>query len=138
MRKPLEADGLIYHYGDSSVPPPYHRSYQIRLDRHQASLVVDSYGDLVASEQSVPEAGLFDALAGMIQGGRIRNCQRAKLGPCTGGTTQSLRLLAGDQVLFQGSVYHCGGKGSGDLCGEVDALADRLKELFCYFDDTGC
>ena len=133
-----DADTLIYHYGDSSVPPPYHRSYRITLTQRSANLLVDSYGDVVAREDIPVEPGLLNSLALMIHDGQIYNCQLAEDQACSGGTTESVRLMAGADILFKGSIYHCGGKGIGDLCGAIDALASRLKAVFCYFDDNGC
>ena len=39
---------VTYEFHDSSVPPPYHRSYVLTFDRAGARIVVDSYGDVLA------------------------------------------------------------------------------------------
>ena len=41
----LPADATVsYTFRDSSVPPPYHRSYVITFNRDRARIVVDRYG----------------------------------------------------------------------------------------------
>lgn len=46
---------LIYRYQDAAVPPPYHRSIDIRIDAEKITLVVDSYGSILAkTEQDSP------------------------------------------------------------------------------------
>lgn len=44
---------VTYEFRDSSVPPPFHRSFVLVFDRSQARIVVDSYGDILA-EQATP------------------------------------------------------------------------------------
>ncbi len=44
-------------FRDSSVPPEYHRSWQLTLDQESIRLVVDSYGD-VLSDETLPMPAL--------------------------------------------------------------------------------
>ena len=39
---------IVYSYGDSSVPPKYHRSYTITATKDGIRIVVDSYGNILA------------------------------------------------------------------------------------------
>lgn len=39
---------VTYEFHDSSVPPPFHRSFVLIFDRTQARIVVDSYGTVLA------------------------------------------------------------------------------------------
>ena len=41
---------IVYEFGDSSVPPPYHRSFVISVTGENATAVVDSYGEILADE----------------------------------------------------------------------------------------
>jgi hypothetical protein len=40
-----------YHFHDSSVPPPYHRSYTLLVVPGAARVIVDSYGDVLHDER---------------------------------------------------------------------------------------
>ncbi len=108
---------VTYEFHDSSVPPPYHRSYVLTFDRSAARIVVDSYGDILADRaapmtedawgrvaQSYPEVVGVD-LVEPAQG-------------CTGGTSFRLTVAgAGDADL---AMY-------GSQCGGVNSdAADRL------------
>jgi hypothetical protein len=128
-----KVDRLIYHYGDASVPPPYHRSYTLTLTPHQLKLVVDSYGDRVHAESRPVSPQLLQEMVALVASGQIRNCiQPERQRGCTGGTSESLKLFSAEQPIFSGSVYHCGGD-EGDLCGELGQLSARLKAECDYF-----
>ncbi len=43
-----DATGIVYEFGDSSVPPQYHRSFVISVTDGNASVVVNSYGEILA------------------------------------------------------------------------------------------
>jgi hypothetical protein len=45
-----------YSFRDSSVPPPYHRSYVIKASETEASITVDSYGDVLRQETAAMPA----------------------------------------------------------------------------------
>jgi len=46
-----ETTKIIYSYGDSSVPPQYHRSYTITVTNEKLHIVVDSYGDILHEKE---------------------------------------------------------------------------------------
>ncbi len=38
---------IEYSYGDSSVPPEYHRSFVVHITKEKITIKVDSYGDII-------------------------------------------------------------------------------------------
>ena len=56
-----------YRYGDSSVPPPYHRSYSIVVTSDSVSTVVDSYGDVVAQKQRTLQEGELEKVIAALE-----------------------------------------------------------------------
>lgn len=79
---------VVLHFHDSSVPPPYHRSYVLTVSDGQVHAVVDSYGDVLHDvTEPVPRAewvafldGLDDELATMADPEQSDEA-------CTGGTS---------------------------------------------------
>jgi hypothetical protein len=48
---------------------------------------------------------------------------------CVGGTHETVSYSGGENKVFSGTVYHCGGKDSGDLEGDVKSFADDIRKL---------
>lgn len=119
------ADRIEYHYGDSSVPPPHHRSYVLSITPGQTRIVVDSYGDVLADELVTVEAPAFARIAEALQRAKIRKGRNRNLRGCTGGTSESI-VVSGDTLDFSAHVYHCGGKDGGDLRGDPTIVKDAI------------
>jgi hypothetical protein len=120
---------VTYHYGDASVPPPDHRSVTISVSGTEVSREVDSYGEIIESS-SRPGTGkdLGDAIRAFKAAGLALST--AGEGPqCTGGTTETVRLHAKDEVRFEGTVLHCGGADTGTLTGDVAAFRAAMEAL---------
>lgn len=114
----LTSAGTVrYRYGDSSVAPPYHRSYTIEVTSSEAHVVVTSYGDTITDTRHrvAPEvwAGLGD---GVDDVRRLRAPDDT--GGCAGGTSRELRVTDSGQDLVDMSVEVCGGTNA--------ALADAI------------
>lgn len=99
---------VTYAFRDSSVPPPYHRSFVITVDRHQARIVVDSYGTVLADRTSLMPPVSWQQLSdtiGDLAGIVIEEPERG----CTGGTGFALSVSDGC-ITLEGSA--CGGANS--------------------------
>lgn len=121
---------IEYRFGDSSVPPPHHRSYTISLTPDSIRIVVDSYGKVTAEQESPLDGKSFELVVDALEKQAISRCTSVREARgCTGGTTESLAWWEGEEEVFSASVYHCGGDDYGDLCGNVRALAANLKKL---------
>lgn len=126
-------DKIVYRFGDSSVPPRFHRSYTIVVTKNKAKIEVDSYGDIVNNCEIEITENQFIEIIEKIKSAEISNCSKVKNPGCSGGTSESLKLDIGDKNIFQGRVYHCGGNDSGDMKGDIKSVASDLRNLFVNF-----
>lgn len=119
---------VTYEFHDSSVPPPYHRSYVLTFDRTGARIVVDSYGDILADRtaqmtddawtqvsQSYPDVVGID-IAEPEQG-------------CTGGTAFALSVGGAGAADMAVRGLACGGVNSD----AAEALADWVRPVRSLF-----
>jgi len=120
---------ITYHFGDASVPPKYHRSYTVTVTTDKVSIVVDSYGEILADKEYEITSKRFNDIRKSLERNRIRNCTLGDDEGCSGGTIESISFSDGENKIFSGSVYHCGGKDTGNLCGDITSFADDAKNL---------
>lgn len=110
---------VTYEFRDSSVPPPFHRSFVLVFDRTQARIVVDSYGDVLAERSAPMTPDAWDRVAeGFPQVSGLMLAQPEDV--CTGGTGFAATVAEDGTVRFKLQGLACGGVNS-------DA-ADRLAE----------
>ncbi len=120
---------ITYHFGDASVPPPDHRSYVITVTRNNVQIIVDSYGEILADKTYEITSKQFDDIQASLKRNKIRNCILGDNKGCTGGTGESISYYSKERGIFSGSIYHCGGKDTGNLCGEIKHFADDVKKM---------
>ena len=125
---------IVYRYDDSSVPPKYHRSYKIEANDNKISIVVDSYGQILAQEEFPITANQFSELVVYLNEKRVHNTKNTESMGCTGGTGENIVFSAGAKVVFKGYVYHCGGKDYGDMVGEIEGFATKIKSFIPKFE----
>jgi hypothetical protein len=132
MEEKLEhLEQFIYKFTDSSVPPPFHRSYTIATDKDSVRLTVDSYGETLAhKEYPMPEKGL-DMIGNALLKHKINKRFKAKESDgCTGGTTEAISLgIKGEADFFSASIYHCGSADYGTLIGDLDSFLLDIRSL---------
>lgn len=107
---------ITYEFTDSSVPPPFHRSFVLTVSQTTARIVVDSYGDQLADESADVPAATWDALAASYADLESLEVVEPAQG-CTGGTGFSVTVTVDGTVLRDLSGYVCGGEN-----GEADDL----------------
>jgi len=120
---------ITYHFGDASVPPEYHRSYAVTVTTDKVKIVVDSYGEILADKGYEITNKQFNNIRISLEKNKIRNCTLGDDQGCTGGTIERISFSDGENKIFSGSVYHCGGKDTGNLCGDITSFADDGKNL---------
>ncbi len=130
----MEITKIIYHFGGTSVAPIYHRSYTVELYSDSLSIVVDSYGTILSEKTYQLDSLQFDSIVANIDSFKIENQEKIKNRGCTGGTSESISYFSGDEKLFSGSVYHCGGTDFGDMKGDVREFAKEIKVLIPELD----
>ena len=125
---------LIYHFQDSSVPPEYHRSYTIEITDKSSSCVIDSYGEIISSKQTVEQPALLTSFEKIIADNKSTHCGKTLSNGkgCTGGTGESISITKNDKIIFDENVYHCGGEDFGKLCGTLlNAIKANLQKIKC-------
>jgi len=120
---------ITYRYGDASVPPEHHRSYDIRAMPHSVNISVDCYGEILAVESLPFDEGRFGELVAALGRCRIRLGDLGEDDGCTGGTTETISWIDGNGAPFRASVYHCAGRDTGNLAGDVAGFADVIRRL---------
>lgn len=125
-----DLEQFSYEFTDSSVPPPFHRSYTIDVNKDSVCLTVDSYGDTLAhKEYSMPENGLEMIANALLKHKINKRFQEKKSKGCTGGTTRAISWRTKNKDFFDASLYRCGGKDYGTLVGDIDSFLIDIRPL---------
>ena len=109
-----EATCIEYRFVDSSVPPEYHRSYDVAFTDSTITLSIDSYGIVLFSRQYTNTPSAFRAFKDELASQDIKQYDDEATSACDGGTSETLRLFKGADKYFDAYVYHCDGE-SGTL-----------------------
>lgn len=128
---------ITYKYGDSSLPPDYHRSYDIVVDADSVCVTIHSYGTTLLHRSYSNSAGKFTQFLERLQECEIGTMTVIPDRGCTGGTTDFLELGDIDgKTLYSASVYHCDGAhgtlyvGKGDLQNTMNtAVPESMENL---------
>jgi len=120
---------ITYRYGDAPVPPEHHRSYEVRVTPHSVHVTVDSYGEILAMDTLPVAEGVFREIVAALGRFGIRGGDLGDDEGCTGGTSESISWVDGNGPPFAATVYHCGGRDTGNLAGDVAGFAGELRRL---------
>ena len=123
-------DGAVvtYEFRDSSVPPPYHRSFALTFNQEQARMVVDSYGEVLADETRAMTSEAWDQVSSTF--GVIENLKLEEPEPgCTGGTGFAVTVASAEADMLDVDGYVCGGV-NGEANEEVAAWVAPVRSLF--------
>ena len=117
-----------YRFRDSSVPPEYHRSYVIKASVKEASITVDSYGDVLRQETAAMPAETWTDVIELARSlpERTKDITAPKPG-CAGGTASKVIVREGEQERYSQRIEDCGG-------GPVTPLTDTAAPLEALFD----
>ena len=126
-------DEVVYDFYDSSVPPPYHRSYTITVKPDTVHIVVDSYGTIISDRKFGNTQEQFDHLIGLLDDSKIKNVKETDDDGCTGGTGEAIACYKEGEKLFRGYARYCGGKRTGDLGGDIASIKDYIISLIPDF-----
>jgi len=126
---------ITYRFGDASVPPEYHRSYTVTVTTDKVRIIVDSYGEILVDKGYEITNKQFDDIRNSLERNKIRNCTLGDDEGCSGGNSERISFSDGQNELFSGTVYHCGGKDTGNLCGDIENFADDVKHLVPNLDE---
>lgn len=120
---------ISYSFHDSSVPPPYHRSYDINISPNELHITVNSYGDILADETIELEQSDFSNLIKTINDARLVSGRIESELRCTGGTSESLNIFENNAEVYSGYFDHCGGTKIPESSGNVKQVIQTIKNL---------
>lgn len=117
-----------YRFRDSSVPPKYHRSYTIKASDKEASITVDSYGDVLRQETAAMPAETWTEVMNLARSlpERTKDIRAPKPG-CAGGTASTIVVREGEQERYSQRIEDCGGD-------PVTPLTETAAPLEALFD----
>lgn len=111
------------HFRDSSVPPEYHRSWDLTLDKDSIELVADSYGDVVAEESvKMPREEWEEFVAAVREDLDELGEPTAPQEGCTGGTGMDLEVNALD-------IDNCNSDGNEEMMAEIQEMLEQFTDL---------
>ena len=121
---------IEYRFGESSIPPQYHRSYTISICASSKTISIDCYGKELLKREYQSTIFEFQRLKEILSVLGISKHEETDSHGCTGGKTEYLRLYKGEFCSFDGYVYHCVGDwGTLNLPKEVSELiCDTIPE----------
>lgn len=116
-------------FRDSSVPPEYHRSWDLVLDADGIELVVDSYGDVVAKEAArMPAEEWEEFVAGLAEDVEDLGEPSTVDGDCDGGTGMGLDVTGAGDADTSLAISNCNTDGNAEMI-------ERIKEMVRPFSD---
>jgi hypothetical protein len=124
---------VTYEFHDSSVPPPYHRSYVLIFDRTSARIVVDSYGDILADRTAAIPDDVWVQVAQSYPDVVGLDISQPEQG-CTGGTAFALTVAGAGtaDIVLHGS--QCGGVNSA-AAHQLAGWVAPVRSLFPPMDE---
>lgn len=121
---------FAFEFTDASVPPPYHRSYTIKVTSNEVSLEIYDYSSTLLSEVYSIDETQFKEFQTKLKACKIKlKAANKETHGCTGGTGDSFSLPFAGTKKVEGEVYHCGGKDYGDLKGNLAEGKDLFKSM---------
>ncbi len=124
---------VVYHFQDSSVPPPYHRSYTLNFDRNQVHIVVDSYGDVLADRTAPMTDAAWTTVSSNYASIRNVTVRQPPEG-CVGGTGFALTVNDAGATVFSLQASVCGGVNS-DASRRVRDWVQPVRTLLPSLDE---
>lgn len=119
---------VTYEFHDSSVPPPYHRSYLLVFDRSSARIVVDSYGDILADRTAPMPEDVWAAVTQSYPDVMGVGVEEPAQG-CTGGTSFALTVAGAGEADMALRGSQCGGVNS-DTADRLSTWVAPVRSLF--------
>ncbi len=90
------------------MPPQYHRSEELTIDRTTTRLVIDSYGDVLADESRPTPPEVWRGLVASIDAIAELPVEEAQEG-CVGGTSQSIEVTSAQRSIVDVVADECAG-----------------------------
>ncbi|MGH9214448.1 MAG: hypothetical protein ACRD2C_27835 [Acidimicrobiales bacterium] len=132
-RSELSRDAVIeYRYGDSSVPPEFHRTYTLTIQPDEVHVVVDSYGDVLQDTTEPVPAEVWDDLAGNVDDLEQLDVDAGDDG-CDGGTSRSIRVSDQGHTVVDTEFGVCG-DANDEAADQVDSFVQPVVDSIPDWD----
>ena len=95
---------IDFYFNGSSVPPPYHRSYETHIKENAISLKITCYDDVLYEGKFPFNKSSYDNLLNVIRNLDIKSIPEERSG-ATGGETLTLALHKGNEEYFSCHIY---------------------------------
>ena len=125
---------IVYNFHDSSVPPQYHRSFEITVTKTSANIIVDSYGDTLATASKELAEGEFEEFVSVINDAKLTNSKPKNDLACSGSTAESLKIYT-DKLLLNTYLDHCKNNEFPSSSGQIRIVVDKMKLFFPDLDE---
>ena len=121
---------VYVHFTDSSVPPEYHRSWDLTLDQDTVHLVVDSYGDVLADETVEMPAGRWKEFVADLDGAidDLGEAEDVEEG-CTGGTAMSLEVDDAGSASTSMDLDNCASDTNRAISDQIEELVEPFTSM---------
>lgn len=130
---------LIYRYQDAAVPPPYHRSIDIRIDAEKITLAVDSYGSILAKTEQDSPSDIMLKISNWIAECGISVKSRADASgefndKTTGNGIHFLKIMVQGKPILEGNTAAHDAGESARLMGDIETFAQRIRHCVDDFE----
>ncbi|MCR4614190.1 MAG: hypothetical protein K5778_09325 [Bacteroidaceae bacterium] len=101
---------IDYSFGDASVVPEYHRSYEIQVTKTDAHIRIHSYGTVVFEQTYTIKPAQWQKVIDNLKKLNIRHWE-VSAEPCDGGQSEYFAFKSAvktEQPIFTGSQDTCG------------------------------
>lgn len=119
---------ITYAFHDASIPPQYHRSVTLTITREASEIVVDSYGDVLATESTPTPPEVWRGLSSTVADLTAHTPVHPEEG-CTGGTGMDVIIESGDTKVLDLRPQFCAGANP-DLETSIRTWIAPARQLF--------
>lgn len=126
---PDTTEKIVYNFYDSSVPPEYHRSFEILITHVNASILVDSYGDTLATATKSLTENEFNDFIELVNDAKLTDSKPKNELACSGSTSESLKIYS-DKLELNTHLDHCQVDEFPSNSGNVRQVIDKMKDFF--------
>jgi len=102
--KQRTVDQIIYHYRDASVPPRYHRSYEISASPGRVKITIDIYGEILAEKTYTLSDQQYGNVVDSLNKIEIGKAELTEDNGCTGGTSETISFSDGRKDVISGTI----------------------------------
>ena len=119
---------IHYRFNDASVAPDYQRNYEITVTAEKITMEVNSYGDLLSSEEFEISSEDFAQLIAQINEAELQAID-VSAGLCDGGTSEELVIEQEGEVVYSSKIDHCGGNELPEEAKNIQTVIDAIHQL---------